>query len=161
MTVIEKITNPSMTALVACAILAAIISTATSLMSAISSNLASDFKIPSPYKSQPLFLAKAITCLISLLAIFCAFYFDNIVDLLIQSYELSVSCLFIPIFFAFFKKQGHFPSALLAFIFGGLGFCLFRLYPTVFPKEILSVLLSVTGYGCGFLVSRYKKPLPE
>jgi len=161
MTVIEKITNPSMTALVACAILAAIISTATSLMSAISSNLASDFKIPSFHKSQPLFVAKALTCLISIFAIFCAFYFDNIVDLLIQSYELSVSCLFIPIFFAFFKKQGHFPSALLAFIFGGLGFCLFRLYPTVFPKEILSVLLSLTGYGCGFLVSRYKEPLPE
>ena len=42
-------------------------------------------------------VVKGITCLISIGAIFFAFYFDNIVDLLIQSYELSVSCLFIPV----------------------------------------------------------------
>lgn len=157
MTVIAKTTTPWITALVGCAILAAIISTATSLMSAISSNLASDFKMPSLYKKQPLFLAKAITCFISIFAIFCAFYFDNIVDLLIQSYELSVSCLFIPIFLAFFKKQGDFLSALLAFIFGGLAFCLFRIYPMTFPKEILSVLCSLMGYGCGYLIAKARK----
>ena len=45
MTTITKTTNPWMTALVGCAVLAAIISTATSLINAISSNLSSDFKL--------------------------------------------------------------------------------------------------------------------
>jgi len=94
-------------------------------------------------------IVKGMTCLISIGAIFFAFYFDNIVDLLIQSYELSVSCLFIPILIALFKRKGNFMAAVLAMAFGALGFFLFRLYPIDFPKEIASILLSLTGYICG------------
>lgn len=43
MTMIANTTSPFVTALVGCAVLAAIISTATSLINAISSNLSSDF----------------------------------------------------------------------------------------------------------------------
>jgi SSS family solute:Na+ symporter len=97
MTMIAKTTNPWITALVGCAILAAIISTATSLINAISSNLSSDFKLSFLQNLDPMRVVKGITSLISIGAIFFAFYFDNIVDLLIQSYELSVSCLFVPV----------------------------------------------------------------
>lgn len=149
MATIAETTNPWMTALVGCAILAAIISTATSLINAISSNLSSDFKLTFLKKSDPMKIVKGMTCLISIGAIFFAFYFDNIVDLLIQSYELSVSCLFIPILTALFKRKGNFMAAVLAMAFGALGFFLFRLYPIDFPKEIASILLSLTGYICG------------
>jgi len=149
MATIAETTTPWMTALVGCAVLAAIISTATSLINAISSNLSSDFKLTFLKKSDTMKIVKGMTCLISIGAIFFAFYFDNIVDLLIQSYELSVSCLFIPILIALFKRKGNFMAAVLAMAFGALGFFLFRLYPIDFPKEIASILLSLTGYICG------------
>lgn len=156
MAMIAKTTNPWITALVGCAVLAAIISTATSLINAISSNLSSDFKLSFLQNVDPMRIVKGITCLISIGAIFFAFYFDNIVDLLIQSYELSVSCLFVPVMMALFKREGNFTSACSAIILGAIGFVLFRIYPIDFPKEIMSLLLSMLGYGVGVVVSKYR-----
>lgn len=156
MTAIASTTTPWMTALIGCAVLAAIISTATSLINAISSNLSSDFKLFHFQDIDPLWIVKGITCAISVGAIFFAFYFDNIVDLLIQSYELSVSCLFVPILLALFKKQGSFMAALNAIILGAMGSILFRIYPMEFPKEIASILLSLLGYSFGEIIASYR-----
>ncbi len=148
---VAHMTNPFVTALVGCAILAAIISTATSLINAISSNLSSDFM----QGQKSVRLVRWITAMISIAAIFFAFCFDNVVDMLIQSYDLSVSCLFVPILFALFlKKPGRLPSAVLSIVFGALGFCLFRIWEIPFPKEIASIALSFLGYGCGELFLR-------
>ena len=162
MTAIGATTNPWITALVGCAVLAAIISTATSLINAISSNLSSDFKITF-LKIKNLHIVQGTTCIISIAAIFFAFYLDNIVDLLIQSYELSVSCLFIPIFIALFKKRGNFLAALLSIFFGAIGFFLFRIHPIELPKEIASIILSLIGYGCGDAIAYYsnKDNIPQ
>jgi solute:Na+ symporter, SSS family len=156
MAMIARTTNPWITALVGCAVLAAIISTATSLINAISSNLSSDFKLSFLQNIESMRVVKGITCTISIGAIFFAFYFDNIVDLLIQSYELSVSCLFVPVMMALFKRKGYFNSACAAIILGATGFVLFRIYSIDFPKEILSLLLSMLGYGVGEVVSKYR-----
>ncbi|MBA2369964.1 MAG: sodium:solute symporter family protein [Candidatus Protochlamydia sp.] len=156
MTAISQTTNPWITALVGCAVLAAIISTATSLINAISSNMSNDFQFTFLQQASTMRLAQGMTCAISMAAIFFAFYFDNIVDLLIQSYELSVSCLFIPIFIALFKKEGNFLAALMAILFGVVGFMLFRIYPLPFPKEIASIALSLFGFGIGELAARCK-----
>lgn len=146
MTVIEKTTNPWVTAFVGCAVLAAIISTASSLINAICSNLASDFF----KREKTIPIVQGITAVTSIGALFFAFYFNNVVDLLIQSYELSVSCLFVPILAALFKRQGNFRSALLSIVFGALGFCFFRFVPLeFFPREIASVALSFAGYIVG------------
>ncbi|KAF3362231.1 Uncharacterized protein PHSC3_001198 [Chlamydiales bacterium STE3] len=147
MTVIEKMTSPIFTALVASAILAALISTSDSLINAISSNLTQDFDFQLTKKSVR--SAQVLSTLIALFAILFSYYFNNIVDLLIQSYELSVSCLFVPIIFAIFKPRGNALSAGIAIIFGALGFVLFRIYPLMLPKEVLSLLLSLAGYFLG------------
>lgn len=153
-TAIAKTTNPWITALVGCAILAAIISTATSLINAISSNLSSDFNITFLQNMRGV---KWVTCLISIGGILFAFYFDNIVELLIQSYELSVSCLFVPIVFALYKKKGESLSALLAIIFGAFGFIIFRLQPIESPREIVSLIFSLGGFGMGELLVSYQQ----
>ncbi len=157
MAAISETTPPWMAALVGCAVLAAIVSTATSLINAINSNLSNDFKLSFLKRKEPMKIFKGMTCLISIGAIFFAFYFDNIVDLLIQSYELSVSCLFVSVWVALFKREGNFVAALLSIIFGVLGFFLFRLYPIDFPKEVVSLLLSLFGYGCGEVIGIYLK----
>lgn len=159
MSAIMETTNPIISSLVGCSILAAIISTASALINAISSNLSTDFNIACSNSKDSLNLIRGITGVISLFALLFAFYFDNIVDVLIQSYELSVSCLFIPIFIALFKKQGNFISALLAMLCGALGFVLFRIYLIDFPKEIASILLSLFGYFWGEAIARRRQKL--
>lgn len=156
MACIEKTTNPWISAVVGCAVLAAIISTATSLVNAIGSNLSSDFKFSFLRRKEMIPVVQGITCSISLAAIIFAFFFDSIVDLLIQSYELSVSCIFVPIFFALLKKRGNALSAWLSVICGVFGFALFRAFPIAFPKEIMSVLFSFAGYFVGEAVSRFQ-----
>jgi SSS family solute:Na+ symporter len=152
MTIVTEMTTPVLTAFVACAILAAIISTADSLINAISSNLSQDFGL-SFLKHDHIRTSQLLTGGIAITGILFSFYFNNVVDLLIQSYELSVSCLFIPICFALFKKQGSALSATLSIICGIIGFILFRMYPIAIPKEIASVLLSLLGFFIGQLLS--------
>lgn len=156
MITIIKTTTPWISSLVGCAVLAVIISTATSLINAICSNISSDFKLSNFRKIESLALARGITLIISMGAIFFAFYFNNIVDLLIQSYELSVSCLFVPIFIGLFKNEGKFISALLSILLGALGFFLFRVISIEFPKEIAALFLSLSGYICGEIISYYR-----
>ena len=90
---------------------------------------------------------------ISIAAIFSALYFDNIVDILLLTYELAISCTFIPIFMALFKRRGSFFAGLFSILFGAGGFLLFRAVPIEFPKEIASIILSFMGYGCGELLA--------
>lgn len=157
MTIIATTTNPWMTALTGCAVLAAVISTATSQINAISSNLSNDFKLSFLEKMEPIRAVRGMTCLISLSAIFFAFYFDNIVDLLIQSYELSVSCLFVPIWMALSGKPKRMVTALTSIIFGGIGFVFFRIYPIEISKEIASLALSALGFLVGTWIAQYQK----
>lgn len=154
MLVVQQCTTPAITAFVGCAIIAAIISTADALINAISSNLTQDFDIPYFNQKRGILGSQIASGIIALTAIMCSFYFKNVVDLLILSYELSISCLFIPIFIGIFKKKGNTLSAWIAITFGALGFCIFRLMPIVIPKEIASILLSSVGYGLGELVIR-------
>lgn len=161
MEVVAQLTNPWITALLGCSILAAIISTATSLINAIGSNLSNDFKLTYFKSTNAVLVARGITWVISIAAIFFAFYFDNVVDLLIQSYELSISCLFIPIFIALFKKEGNFSAAVISMLCGALGFFLFRLYPVYLPKEFASILLSLLGFCMGEVVAKFRMKVSQ
>ncbi|HSX13373.1 MAG TPA: sodium:solute symporter family protein [Chlamydiales bacterium] len=155
---IEKTTNPWISAIVGCAVLAAIISTATSLINAIGSNISNDFKFSFLKRKEVIPIVQGIICTISLAAILVAFFFDSIVDVLMQSYELSVSCLFVPLFYALIKKHGNAKSAWISVSFGAMSFILLRRFPIPFPKEIASVILSFVGYWIGEMIE-YRKSL--
>lgn len=151
MDVITATTSPAVAAFVGCAILAAVISTADSLINAISSNLTQDFHPTFFEKGNKLLISKWMTAMIAIVALLLSFRFNNVVDMLIQSYELSVSCLFVPVFIALFKREGSTLSAALAVAFGAISYCLFKFVPMEFPREIASVLISGAGYGLGEL----------
>lgn len=149
MSAVALMTSPAISALVGCAVIAAILSTANSLLNAISSNLAQDFAFT---KTHSLKLTRWITALIGISAIFISYAFTNIVDLMIMAYELSVCCVFVPLMGALFKKtKGNALSAFLAMGFGAIGFFFFRLYPSDIPREIAALGLSLLGYGVGLL----------
>ncbi|MBA3957841.1 MAG: sodium:solute symporter family protein [Parachlamydiaceae bacterium] len=155
MTVLMAKTTPVLSALFGCAIVAAVISTADSLMNAISSNIAQDFNFKWSTQKNGVKVSQAITCGIGCLALLGSFFFSNVVGILIISYELSVSCLFVPVFAALFIRSGNPYSATGAVVLGAAGFVLFQWMPvTIIPKEIASLLLSLTGYLGGELYSR-------
>lgn len=151
MTVIQAATSPAVAAFVGCAVLMAIISTAISLINAVSSNLTQDFKLSFLDRLSDIQKSRWLTTLIAIGAIIVSFSFTNIVDLLILSYELSVVCLFIPVLFALFNRSGSAFQAGFSIAFGAFGFLFFRLVPVEFPREILSIILSAVGYGIGTL----------
>jgi SSS family solute:Na+ symporter len=147
MDVIQAFTNPSLAACVGCAVLMAILSTAISLLNAVSSNLSQDFDFNVREGTDSVQLSRRITAGIGLLAVGGSFYAGQIVDLLIQSYELSVYCLFIPVSAALFKARGNSLSAWVAVVLGGIGFCFTRFVTFEVPKEVVCLLLSGMGYA--------------
>ena len=97
---ILHLTNPTITTLAACAILMATISTANSLLSALSSNLAMDI-----WPKHSLQTSRWLTLGGGVSAIVISLSFHNIVSLLIMSYEASIYLLFAPIFFSICLKH--------------------------------------------------------
>lgn len=151
-------TNQYIAAIVGCAILAATISTADSLINAISSNLSLDFDI---FTAKKVKNSRIVTIVISSLALFLSFFYDNVVNVLIISYELSVSCLFVATVFAIFRKKGHWIPASLSIAFGAAAFIGFHLFSDLFYKPIAILFVSLTGFGIGELLIYARKDLRE
>ncbi len=147
LTSIQTMTSPAITALIGAAIMAAILATADSLLNAITSNLSQDFSF---LKKKSLNVTRIASFSIGALALLFSFYFDHIVSLLIQAYELSVCTLVVPLLGALFKKkQASASSAMLAIGCGAIGFFSLRYLPFEFPKEIGALALSLCGYIIG------------
>jgi len=122
-----------------------------SLIHSISSNLTQDFKLVSGSGKKQVALSKAVTLGIGFAALFVSSYFENIVGVLIQSYELSVVCLFVPVLASLLKKQSSSLPAALAISFGAASFILFRYIDAPLPREILELIASAIGFGLGAL----------
>lgn len=144
MATISATTNPIIASIVGCSVIAAVISTADALINAIGSNLSQDFNLSKNMRTTQL---SAVA--ISIAGLFFSLYFDGVVGIMIQSYELSVSCLFVPVLAALFRPQGTTFAAGLAIALGASSFCLFRFIEIPFPREIASVLFSAVGYTLG------------
>jgi SSS family solute:Na+ symporter len=136
---------------VLCAIVAAIVSTADALMNGISANITQDFNLATRLSTlNTLTVSKITTLCIGLTSLIASYFVpQNIIDIIISSYELSVGCLLIPLLFCYFKKDVKKNAAFGAIILGFMSFVLFRVYPTVIPKELLILLSSLIGYAIG------------
>jgi SSS family solute:Na+ symporter len=152
LSIIQATTSPFISATVACAIMMAIISTAVSLIHSISSNLTQDFEFSWSKGPFQVWFIKGLTLGIGLLALGISYFFNNIVDVLIQSYELSVVCLFFPVLMSLFQKRGNPTSATLAITFGAGAFLFCRIIPIPFPREIFEIMTSIVGYGLGSIL---------
>ncbi|MBD3273646.1 sodium:solute symporter family protein [Candidatus Dependentiae bacterium] len=145
---IKSVANRFFLSLIVTSIAAAVISTADSLLCAISSNICQDFDF-SFIKIKKVNFSKMVTLVVGLLAILVAYFSNDIIGLLVQSYELSISCLFVPFIFSYFKKSLNKNAAALSILLGLFGFFIFRLVYLPFPKELSSIILSLLGYFIG------------
>ncbi|MCP3658793.1 MAG: hypothetical protein GY830_00145 [Bacteroidetes bacterium] len=152
---IINLTNPVISGLAGCAVLAAIISTADSILIAITSNICQDFTF---FRSRNnTYLAKIITSIVCLIAIGTSYLSDSIFSILVKSYEISVYCMIIPVLFSIFDNKNKYSSSYCAWgsvIFGLIGFFLFRVVSSPFGKEISSIILSLIGYILGYLLNK-------
>ncbi len=150
--VIELLTSELVVVLAVCGIIAAITSTADSLLCAVSSNLAQDFDLSFLGIHNPLRVSQLVTLVTGIVALIASYIVTpNIIGILISSYEISVSCLLVPLLFSYFASNLKKSAAIWSIIFGFAGFILFRIYPLAFPKEIAAIGLSLIGYWIGNL----------
>jgi len=154
MEVISAATNPWVTSLASLSVLLAIISTASSLLLAVSSNLAQDFK-----KNTTFSIARSrwITIGVGTIALLVSYTATEIIPCLIMSYELAVDCLFIPLMAAVIWKEKIMGNRLASYLSVGLGtagFLIEKLTPCFATSYFIPLLMSLLGYLCGLT---YKK----
>lgn len=153
LSVIEKSSTELMFILVVCALIAAIASTADSLLCAISSHISQDFS--QFFTHKKLLLSKIITLISGVLALVVSFFItQDIIAILEQSYRLSIGCLFVPIVIAYFTrnvKQGGAVAAITCGIISFIGVHLFL--PHSIWQDIIPLALSLLGYVIGAILS--------
>lgn len=129
-----------------CAIFAAIISTADALINGISANITQDFE---GNKVSPKF-----TSLASGTAALIASYYvpQNMIDILISSYELSVSCLLVSLVQLYLRRPLNRNAALVSVAVGFISFVILQ----IFSLGVFRVLISLGMSLCGFVVAQWK-----
>lgn len=158
---IKALTNPIVATLFMVAIFMAVISTADSLLCSISSNLSCDFLVSQKMSEiQRVRISQLLTLITGIGSLGIAYLFDNVVTMLMISYELSVCILFVPITAAVFSNRPSRFGAYLSMVLGAAGFILFRFVDLLFPKEVMTISLSLVGYILGQRVN-IRKDLPE
>jgi SSS family solute:Na+ symporter len=145
---IELLTNELMVIFCLCAIIAAITSTADSLLCAISSNAAQDFEVP--LMGNALTQSKLITLIVGIGALAASYFVpQNIITILIDSYAISVSCLLVPLTWAYFKETVSKKAAVISIISGLIAFIIMPLWQTNMPTVLIPVIVSAIGYMIG------------
>ncbi len=155
-------------ALVTYGILAAIISSANALLCAISSNIVQDFKLTEFQPRYALTISKAVMFSVGIVGLILSFYCNDIIGLLVDSYAIPVTSLFISLLVAYYSngalsKTAAYTSVLVGLIsFASLSLLKKSL---LLSPALDALLLSAIGYLVGLMISstksRAKEPLSE
>ena len=151
--VVGTLTNDLVLALIACGLVAAITSTADSLLCALSSHVAQDFGVKFASQRSQLFFSQVVTAATGFFAMFVAYYSQDILQMLTKSYGILISGLFVSVFFCFFARTFKTSAAVLSIVAGLSSFILFEVFG-VFVHDIVALSaclgISLFGYGIGY-----------
>lgn len=142
MQMIARYCTPEVTALGAAAILAAIVSTANSLLQAVVCHLAVDFSL----MRNKVSLLRLAVILLGAVGFLLSMFFSSIVGLLMIAYELFISALFVPTIFAIMGWRASRPSAYVAAALGSCAFLVQLVFPLNFPRELITLAVSFSGF---------------
>lgn len=154
--VLRATTNPFFFVCGICAILAAITSTADSLLCAISSIINSTLQ-RTRFTSTSLTFSRSITFTTGVITLLASYLVPTqILGILVSSYELSVSCLLVPLFGSFFLQDLRKNAALYSCAAGFISFVFFKLpFDKLWYTEWnfpITLLCSMIGYYIGYLI---------
>lgn len=155
--VLKASTNPFFFVCGVCAILAAITSTADSLLCAISSIIT--MTVQRTHKALSLNTSRFITLITGIATLIASYCIpQHILGILVGSYEISVSCLLVPLLGAFFLQDLRKSAALYSCIAGFVSFVYFKLpYNTLWYTKwnlLVTLGLSAAGYLLGYWVDK-------
>ena len=86
----------------------------------------------------------------------------DIISILVSSYEIPVSCLLIPILFAYFAKHVKRYAGIGAVIGGVAGFIIFHFIISVPFDSLYTLLISLAGFFIGHLLQKTPpQPIPQ
>lgn len=148
---------PLLVTLVAYGIFAAIISTADAVLCAISSHLVRDFDLASR-GTYAVRVAKLVTALVGTGALIAGSYAQNIIAIIVGSYDIPVAMIWIPLMAAYFGLSRSTWGAWASIVSGGTAFVLAKIMPTLFltwcPAVILHIGVSLIAYACGAVLQQ-------
>lgn len=158
-TLLAKLCPSWIFVIIICAILAAIMATASSLLCAINSNIVQDFTPYLHFEHKKLWVTKSIALLIGLSALIASiFIYGDIIAILEESYRISVICLFVPIFIAYISKSNSSLPAWSSIACGTSAYVIlyFSTLSTT-DKDVYALSFSFLGFLGGYLISMYRK----
>ncbi|MGD1997897.1 MAG: sodium:solute symporter family protein [Candidatus Dependentiae bacterium] len=146
---LELHTSPFMYALVMCALVAAIASTADSLLCAISSNVVHDFVPVQADGTRSMIAARSLTAVVGIAGVVGAYYVVDILHMLTQSYEVLVCTTLVPVLVCLTPLPRIRAAATAAVIAGALSFCVVTVWGSWcgMPRPLICLLASVVAYG--------------
>lgn len=129
-------------------ILAAIMSTADSVLSAATSHIVKDlFGEFKKVKFNPLKLSKLCVLAVGAIALVLSFFLPTIIDALVFSYTIYTATIFFPLVLGFFWKGGDKNAAIFSMIVATIIVLIGYFYnPTNVPLEIFGGLISLFFY---------------
>lgn len=132
-----------------CAISAAIISTIDSILIAITTHITNDLL---PRTQQSLATTRVIVILVGLLAFVSSFYVaQNIISIILFSYELSLSILFMPIMASFFLPKNYVTTQ-RAWISVALGAMSYAANLFILPEYLPTIIITLGLTALPFLI---------
>ena len=155
---VSTITNPYITSIFAASILMAILSTADSILCALSSNISLDLKSFVRALKKESISPKIVTIIIGIGSMVGSFFFDQIIPLMIISYEIVVSVLFVPIMAAITLNAPHKRSAIASSATSIVTFLYFLIFANYPYKAIASIITGLLAFAVSEILLTYKKP---
>lgn len=145
--VVQQLTSPLIASFFACAVLLAILSTADSLLCAVSSNVSFDIPLITRLQTRfGLLVTRLTTFVIGFSAVILSYYANEIIPIMIQAYSLTICIFFVPIVVALFSKSPSKKAALVASLVGTVAFFGLSLFPDISYKELICIGLSFVAY---------------
>lgn len=147
--------NEFVYALVMCALIAAIASTADSLLCAISSNVVQDFIPHDTPNDTRMWASRSATVVVGLSGVIGAYFFTDILHVLTESYQLLVSTVLVAVL-ACFINLPRVPRAAAWSVVGGFStyvICVMTQYSYGVPRPVLALAVSALGYLIGMLTA--------
>lgn len=155
LTFIHEFFPKSIAALLGCAILAAVVSSADSFINSLAANVIGDLFNEDSLIVQSNNFYELVSFLIGIIAMIVSLFFSNIFNLLMRGYAITVVCLACPVIMAVIKKGPHNKeSAFCSVFFGIIGFILFNFIPISIPSEFLGIIFSILGFFMGEIISK-------
>ncbi len=140
-------------------VLAAIISTANSLLCAISSNIVQDFKLWAYNPQYKLLISKIVMGVVGLAGLTLGLYATDIIGVLVASYNVPVTALFVSLIVSYFSSNLSLLAAYLSVFTGVISFAILVVSnkSLIVTPEIDALLLSAGAYVIGIIINKLFK----